>query len=234
MKLLRISLLVLLIGEALAQDPQCTQIQLSGDATQAKSYNQQLDEHLMFSVVPIRLREDPQWAWFQIRVFPNDGNGIFVFHPGDRNWILDATDWSSASIGGVSSDLNTALQYRSRYIIFPVAADDKQRTREAANLIREAKTSEQVTRAVAALNAVPLAQLQFEITDYALSEGQHPMSVESVKFDLKLTVPSWFRFSEKIPSTFVPCPTIPTELVENIRNPKRHEYLLVEGNNPKQ
>lgn len=208
------------------QERRCVETQFSGETTQLERYSQQLDERLAFSVDPMRLREDPRWAWFQIRVTPHDGSAIFVLSPGDFNLLLNATDFWSALIGGPDSDLNEALQYRSRYLIFPVAAADKQTARHAAELVRSAKTSEELKRAVAVLNGMHLAHLQFEITDYVLGKEQPPRSVESVKFDVKLIVPTEFRFSQKVPSIFVECPAIPPELVENLRNRERHKYLL--------
>ena len=155
-----------------------------------------------------------------------------MLNPGDANWLLDATDFWSAFIGGPDSDLNAALQYRSRYLVFSVAAADKQAARDAARGVTEAKTLEEIKRALAALNAMRLAQLRFEITDYVLGKGQPPRSVESVKFDVKLIVPSEFRFSEKIPSIFVQCPAIPRELAENLRSRERHKHLLAVNDDP--
>jgi hypothetical protein len=234
MKLLRIITLVLVpIVAAQAQERQCVETQFAGEATQLQEYSQQLDERLAFSVNPMRLREDPRWAWFQIRVAPNDGDAIVVFNPGDSNWLLNATDFWSVFIGGPDSDLNAALQYRSRYLLFPIAAADKQAARDVARLVTEAKTSEEIKRAVAALNAMRLAQVRFEITDYVLGKGQHSRSVESVKFDVKLIVPTEFRFSEKVPSIFVECPAIPRKLVENLRHRERHKHLLAVDDNPR-
>jgi hypothetical protein len=96
---------------------------------------------------------------------------------------------------------------------------------------REARTSEQERSAVVALKSMHLGQIKFDITDYRFANGDPPKSVEWVKFTGIVTVPAEFTVSEKLVSAqlslrFVDCPVIRDEVIENIRNPKRHEYVL--------
>jgi len=96
-------LLVLLLStvESKSQQSQCMQTEFSGEVSQGQKFSQQLGEGIRFSVLPMSLKEDPRWGWFQIRVL-NEQRPIVVFNPSDSNWLL-ATDWSSAFIGGVNS-----------------------------------------------------------------------------------------------------------------------------------
>jgi hypothetical protein len=232
MRWLTILVVLLLVTlEAEAQDLQCVQVEFSGEARQGHEYSQQLGDYLSFSVEPMRLREDSRWGWFQIRVIRDDGSGVFVFNLSDRNWLLAASDFWSVFIGGPNVDLIAALQYHTRYLVSPVSADDKERAAGAANLIVRARTPKKMQRALAALRGVSLAQIQFEITDYGLRAWEPPMSVEWVKFNVKLILPPDFRVSGEIPLMFVQCPAIPDEVVENIRNPERHKYLLGSDHN---
>jgi hypothetical protein len=231
MRLLTAIAIVLVTANARVQG-QCVQVQFSGEASQSHKYIQQLDEYLQVNVFPLHFEPDPRWAWFEISVAPRDG--VFVFSLGDANWLLDVTDFWSAFIGGPNSDLDSSLQYRARYFVFPIAAGDKKRAREAASLITSANTPEATKRAMAALMAVPLAHLQFEITDYRLDDRLPPMGVQWVKFDIRLTFPPDFRLSGDTPFAVVSCPLIPTQLVENMRNPERYQYILPFDNAPRQ
>lgn len=228
MKLL-ICILLLMPSIAFTQE-QCAQMQFSGEATQSGKYTQQLLPSLALNVSPIRLKEDPKWAWFEISVSPDNRDGIFVFTQGDRNWLLDASDFWSAFIGGANSDLNRALQYRSRYFVFPITAEEKQSGRKAASMISSADDPKQLSRAITALERLHMAHLEFDITDYRLGGAEVPTSVDWVRFDVKVTFPPNIRLSTEM--TSVPCPVIPPELLENIRDPKRHSYVLA-ADNPK-
>lgn len=226
MKLLT-CILLLIPTLAFAQE-QCAQMQFSGEATQSVKYTQQLLPSLALNVSPIRLKEDPKWAWFEISVTPDNREGIFVFTQGDRNWLLDASDFWSAFIGGANADLNRALQYRSRYFVFPIIAEEKQSGREAASMISTAHDPKQLSRAITALERLHLAHLEFEITDYRLGGSEVPTSVEWVRFNVKVTFPPNVPLSTEM--TSAPCRAIPPELLDNIRNPKRHSYVLAVDN----
>lgn len=57
------------------------------------------------------------------------------------------------------------------------------------------------------------------------------MSVDWVKFTGVATVPADFRLSgkligAKLSLTYVDCPPISDEVIENMRNPRRNEYPL--------
>ena len=52
------------------------------------------------------------------------------------------------------------------------------------------------------------------------------MSVDWVKFTGVVTVPSEFHISRRLSLTYVECPAVADEVIENIRNSKRHNYLL--------
>ena len=224
MKLLAIAVTVLAAVQAQSQAKQCLQLEFSGEATQTQGYRQRLGEDLTFSVDPMRLRDDPKWAWFQIRVLPNDG--VFVFNLSDWNWLLAVSDFRSVFIGGPNSDLNATLQCRSRYLAFPLQKGGKDKATEAANLIRGARTTEEMRRALAALKALRLAQILFELSDYRLEAADPPMGVDWVKFKVKLTLPDDFRLSGEVAPIFVECPAIPDEMVKSIGNPDRHRYSL--------
>jgi len=226
MKLL-ICILLLIQTVAFAQE-QCAQMEFSGEATQTAKYAHQLLPSLALSVNPRHLKEDPRRAWFEISVTPDDRDGIFVFTLGDRNWLLHVSDFWSVFIGGANSDLGRALQYRSRYFVFPITAEEKGAGRKAASVISSADDGKQLSRAITALESLHLAHLEFEITDYGLGGAEVPRSVEWVKFDVKVTFPPNIDLSTEM--TSVPCPSIPPGLLENIRNPKRHSYVLAAGN----
>jgi hypothetical protein len=110
MKLLPILLLALVSSlEAQNLQPQCPKVEFNGEVAQGRPYSQQLGGNVSFSVLPMRLREDPRYGWFQLRII-GEGSG-FVFNLSDRNWLL-ATDFYSAFIGGTDSDVKAALSYR--------------------------------------------------------------------------------------------------------------------------
>ena len=222
MKLLAIVVTLLATVQARSQARQCYQVAFSGEATQSQSFRQQLGDDLTFSVIPMRLRGgDPRWAWFKIRVLPNDG--AFGFNASDENWLLAVSDGWSVLIGAVNSDLNAALEYRSRNLVFPLRGE-KQKALEAVALIRSARTAEELRRALATLNALRLAQVSFELTDYGLNAGDPPMGIDWVKFKVRLTLPDDFPFWGGTAPMFVKCPTLPDEVIENVINPNRHKY----------
>jgi hypothetical protein len=119
----------------------------------------------------------------------------------------------------------------SRYLLFPLSFDDKTELREKASLVNTAKNSEEVESAVASLRSMRLGHIRFEITDCHLGNGEPPTSVDWVKFSGTVTVPYDFRLSGKMVGAhnslrYVDCPGIPDEVIENIRNPRLHEYFL--------
>lgn len=225
MKLLWPTLLLVFTVAAFSQD-QCVRVQFSGEATQSHKYIQPIQDHLALVVNPMHLKEDPRWTWFEISIVPNSDDGVFVFALGDRNWLLDVSDFWSVFMGGPNSDLNSALEYRSRYFVFPVKADDKERGREAARLVVGASGPEQLQSAITALNGMHLAHLKFDMTNYGLGTGDVPRSVDWVKFDVTLTLPPGVQALRAVSSALVPCPVIPAELIENIRTPERHKYVV--------
>ena len=109
---------------------------------------------------------------------------------------------------------------------FPCKKGGKDKATEAANLIRGARTTEDMRRALAALKALRLAQILFELADYRLDAADPPMGVDWVKFKVKLTLPDDFRLSGEVAPIFVECPAIPDELVKSMANPDRHTYTL--------
>jgi len=208
-----------------AQTPQCFQTDFSGEAKQAKPFTQNLGDGVTFSVSPKQLREDPRQAWFVIRVIGD--NAHFMLQPSDGNWVLAASGFSTAFIGGIApTDVRAALAYRSRHLLLPLSAADMKKAREAAVLVYEATTPEQASAAIAALKAVRLAQADFEITDYGLGPGEPPVSVDWVRFNVTVTLPLDFALWGELPVSVVDCPAIPAEVIANLREPRRHEYLL--------
>jgi len=122
--------------------------------------------------------------------------------------------------------VKAALEYRVRYFVFPTSSEDKQKLSEGASLMFNAKTPEEEGSAAAALKSMRLGQIKFDIKDYRLRDGEQPMSVEWIKFAAVVTLPSDFLVSGSLGLSFVACPTISSDVIENIRNPKGHEYLL--------
>ena len=224
---------LLSVFEAGGQTPHCLQTDFSGEATQAKPFSQNIGGGITFSVEPSKLREDPKQMWFVIRAIGNDA-GQIVFNPSDSNWVLAASGFWTAFIGGAHADLPAALGYRSRQLLLPLSTEDKEKARKAANLVYEAKTPKQERRAIAALNAAHLAQADFEITDYALGPGEPPVSVDWVRFNVSMTLPSDFAIRGNLPVSLVDCPTIPAEAIANLVDPRRHEYLLSGKKEPRQ
>ena len=210
-----------------SQQQQCVQSEFSGEAVQGQQFNQELGEGLVLSVVPMR---NAQWGWFQIRV-RDESHGPFVFNQSDMNWLLATPDWGSAFIGGPNSDQKAALEYRLRYLAIPMSLDNKEALRKTTSFLSTAKTPEEEQSAVAALKSMRLGQITFQITEYRFADGQPPTSVNWVKFTGIVTVPTDFLLSGKLISAkrslrYVECPDIPDEVIENIRNPKSHEYFL--------
>jgi hypothetical protein len=225
MKALTILVLLFVSGlQAQISQPQCAKGEFSGEATQGQPFSRELAGGIKFSVDPMRLKEDPRWAWFRIRVVGNDQRGVFAFNPPDSNWLLAADFWS-AFIGGVNSDLEAALQYRLRYLVFPTSFKDKERLRRAADAFHSARATDEIEKGVNALRAIPIGVIQFEITDYGLDEGERPMSVDWVKFTVKVNFPREFSPGPLL-VTEAECPVIPDEVIENIQSPERHKYLL--------
>lgn len=209
-----------------AQTPQCLQTDFSGEASQAKPFSQNLGGGVTFSVNPMQLHEDPRQAWFVIRVIGEDASP-FVFQPSDTNWVLAASGFWTAFIGGSAQiDVRAALGYQSRHLLLPLSDKDMKKAREAAVLVYDAKAPEQERNAIAALEAVRLAQADFEITDYGLGAGEPPVSVDWVRFNVTLTLPLNFAIWGELPVSVVDCSTIPAETIANLREPRRHEYLL--------
>jgi len=212
---------------AYAQVPQCVQSEFSGEAAQGQQFTQELGEGLVFSIVPMR---NAPWGWFKIRV-RSESHSNFVFSPSDDNWFLATPDWWSTFIGGIHSDQKSALQYRLRSLIFPLSDDAKEKLKEFTGRLSAAKTSEEERDAFVALKSIHLGQITFNIEGYGFANGDPPTSVEWVKFTASVTVPAEFTFSEKLVSAklslrYVDCPAIPDDVIENFRNPKRHEYSL--------
>jgi hypothetical protein len=225
MKALVILITALVSIFAAAQTPQCLQTDFSGEARQAKPFSQNLGGGITFSVNPMQLREDPRQAWFVIRVIGDDASG-FVLQPSDGNWVLASSGFWTAFIGGAQIDVPASLGYRSRHLLLPLSEKDMKKAREAARLVYDAKTPEEEQNATAALNAVSLAQADFEITDYGLGAGEPPVGVDWVRFNVTLTLPLDFAIWGTLPVSVVDCPTIPAETIANLRELHRHEYLL--------
>ena len=231
MKAPALILLLLATLAAYGQEQQCVQSEFSGEATHAKTFRQELGQGIAFSIEPMgRTTQEPRWGWFKI-VVVDDSKGLFVFNPTDANWLFAIPDWGTAFIGGFNSDVKRAMEYRVRDLVFPLSFDDKQRLRELSALIYGAKTPEEAQTAAVPLKSMHLGQIRFEITDYRLGTEQPPTSVDWVKFNAIVTVPADFSLSGKLVAAklsvrYVDCPAIPDELIESIRNPKRHEFFL--------
>ncbi len=210
---------------AQGQQRQCLRTDFSGEATQAKPFSQNIGGGVTFSVNPMQLREDPKHTWFVIRVIGDDA-GPFVYKPSDTNWVLAASGFWTAFIGGAQTDLRAALAYKSRHLLVPLTVEDKERTRKAAHLVYDAKTPEQKRNAILALNAVRLAQADLEITDYGLGIAEAPVSVEWVRFNITLTLPHDFAIWGELPVSVVNCPLVSTEVIADLQDPRRHEHPL--------
>jgi hypothetical protein len=221
-----LTILILFISGLHAQvsGPHCEQGEFSGEARQGQPFRSELVGGIKFSVDPRRLKEDPRWAWFQIRVIGAD-QGVFVFNESDGNWLL-ATDVWSAFIGGVNIDLNAALQYRVRYLVFPTSFKDKEKLRRAADELHSARATNEIEKAVNALKKIPLGVIRFEINDYGLGENERPMSVDWVDFTVNVTFPPEFSRLGPLLVTSAECPALPPDVIETIRSPERHKYLL--------
>lgn len=227
MKGLSLALLVLLSAVAYPQEQQCVQSELSGEAAQGHQFNQELGQGLVFSIVPMRI---VPWAWFQITIIDKSHAG-YVLNMSDANWLLATPDFGSAFIGGINSDQKAALGYRIRDLLFPISFGEKEELRTVSTDLYTTKAQEEESKSIAVLGSMRLGQMKFEITDYHFAKGNPPTSLEWVKFNAVVTVPADFRLSEKLVSAklslrYVECPAIPDEVIENIRNPKRHEYFL--------
>lgn len=205
------------------------QVDFSGEASQEHGFQQELGEGLTFSVVPMTEKEEPQWGWFQLKVI-NSRSGGYVFNPSDRNWLL-VNDWGSAFIGGPNTDVKAALEYRTRHMIVPTSGEDKQRLwLMPGNLPSAAQEREHEITAI--LNSMRLAQMKFVIEDFRLAQGEPPTYIQWVKFKTEVIFPPDFLVSGEVGVSFINCPAISEEVVENIRNPKRHEYFLPNGTAP--
>jgi len=230
----RLFFFLLLFSPVLAQtQEQCVESEFSGEAFQGQRFNQELGEGLVLSVVPMR---NARWGWFLIRLRA-ESSPVFVFNPSDMNWLLATPDWGSASIGGPLSDQKAALEYRLRYLVFPISLNDKKELRETASRLSVAKTPEEEHSAVAALESMHLGRIKFEINDHGFADGEPPTYLEWVKFTGIVTLPADFLLSGKLVSAkqtlkYVDCPAISAEVIESIRNPKRHEYFLPTGTAP--
>lgn len=222
-----LAILILFAPGLLAQGggPQCEKGEFSGEARQGQPFSRELVGGLQFSVDPMRLKENPRWAWFQIRVIGPDQLG-FIFNPSDSNWLL-ATDFWSAFVGGANFDLDTALQYRIRYLVFPTSFEGKEKLRRAADALHSAKATDEIENRNA-LRKMPLGVIRFEITDYGLEEQEEPMSVEWIRFTVQVTFPPEFSVLGSLLVTTAECPAMPNEVFQNIRSPERHKYLSVQ------
>ena len=209
--------------QAQGSGPQCEEGEFSGEARQGQPFSRELIGGLKFSVDPMRLKEDPRWAWFQIRVIGTD-QPVFVFNPSDSNWLL-ATDFWSAFVGGVDFDLDKALQYRVRYLAFPTSFEDKEKLRRAAHALHSATATDEIEKGNA-LRRIPLGVIRFEIKDYGFEERESPMGVDWVRFTVHVTFPAEFSVLGPLLVTKAECPAMPHEVIQNIRSPERHKYLL--------
>jgi hypothetical protein len=68
--------------------------------------------------------------------------------------------------------------------------------------------------------------MKFNIDDFHLNDAERPTSVEWVKFNATVVLPPDFLVTGKLGVSFVDCPAISEEVIENIRNPKRHSFFL--------
>jgi hypothetical protein len=94
-KVLTILVLLLVSGlQAQSSGLRCEKGEFSGEARQGQPFRRELVGGIKFSVDPMRLKEDPRWAWFQIRVVGSD-QGVVGFNPSDSNWLLAADFWSA-------------------------------------------------------------------------------------------------------------------------------------------
>ena len=231
MKAPALILILLATLAACGQEQQCVQSEFSGEAVHNQRFRQELGQGITFSIEPMgRNAQEPKWGWFKI-VVVDDSKGIFAFNQSDTNWLLATPDWGSAFIGGFHSDVKRAMEYRVRDLVFPLSSDDKQKLRELSASIYGAKTSEEAQTAAAPLKSMRLGHIKFEITDYQLGVEEPPTSVDWVKFNAIVTLPADFPLSGKLVAAklsvrYVDCPAIPDELIEGIRNPKRHEFFL--------
>jgi len=209
--------------QAQSSGAQCERGEFSGEAKQGLAFSRELVGGIKFSVDPMQLKEDPRWGWFQIRVVGTD-QPVVVFNPSDTNWLV-ATDFWSAFIGGVNVDLEAALQYRLRNLVFPTSFKDKEKLRRVAGALYSAKVTDEIQKGVNALRTIPLGVIHFEITDYGLGEGEYPTSVEWIKFTVNVTFPRESSRLGPLLVTEAECPAIPDEVIENIRGTERHKYL---------
>jgi hypothetical protein len=173
----------------------------------------------------MKLREDPRWEWFAIRVVRRDDNGIFVFHPDDGNWLLTFNFWS-AFVGGPNTDVRAALRYQRRYLLFPISASLLPEARPVAEMFYQSKTDVDIKNAAQALRRLQLAHMQFEITDYGLDKSESPHAVKWVRFQAILTFPPSFRVSDDLPVVTVTRPEIPDDVIENLKDQKKFEFSL--------
>ncbi|HEY8669949.1 MAG TPA: hypothetical protein VIL63_03845 [Terriglobales bacterium] len=207
--------------QAQSSGAQCERGEFSGEAKQGLAFSRELVGGIKFSVDPMQLKEDPRWGSFQIRVLGTD-QPVFDFNLSDRNWLL-ATDFWSSFIGGVNVDLKAALQYRLRNLIFPTSFKNKEKLRIVADALHGAKGKDEIEKSVNALRAIPLGVMQFEITDYAIGDGERPTSIEWVKFTVTVTFPREFSSVGPLLVSDAECPAIPDEVIENIRGTERHK-----------
>lgn len=145
----------------------------------------------------------------------------------DANWILATNNFGSAWVGGPHTDVRAALEYRSRYLLIPLAENDMQSGRAAKRLLEEIGTSESSKEAAEkTLRSLPLAHAEFEIVDYRLGIADPPTAVEWLKFQTKLTVPSSFHLAEDLPSASARCPSIPAKVLEDLRKVRKYEFFV--------
>jgi len=223
MKLLRIAILIpLLAAAAQSRQSRCMRAGFSGVASQDKVFHQELGEGLTLTVLPMKSKEDARWGWFQLKVLCDTCG--YVFNPSDANWLL-ATDFNSAFIGGPNTDVKAALEYRTRYMIFPSSVEDKERLKAVPSGLQSVHPEEQA-KAMETLRSTRLIQMKFQIDDYSLGTREPPTSVEWLKFSATVILPPDFLVSGKLGISLVDCPAIPEEVIENTRNPKRHQYFL--------
>jgi hypothetical protein len=225
MKAFIVVVALLLVGEGHAQPVRCLETHFSGEVTQGDAFRKELGSGIEFSVNSASLKEAPWWSWFSIRVI-RSSDGIFASQPSDTNWALAINNFGTVFIGGPRTDLRAALGYRSRYLLFPLSPEDLLKARQATELARTAQSKGQYQKALAALKAARLAHAEFEITDYGLGPGEPPTTVEWLRFDIKLTVPSAFTIAAELPVATVDCPAIPASVLDDIQHPKRFQYWL--------
>ena len=110
-------------------------------------------------------------------------------------------------------------------MVFPSSVEDKERVKAVPSGFRS-KYPEEQRKAINGLESIRLVQMKFQIDDYRLGTRELPTSVEWVKFSATVILPPGFLVSGKLGISLVDCPPIPEEVLENIRNPKRHQYFL--------